>query len=54
MDQMDRRVESEIVGTKITRPKDELHKNNLPKGRADRELNGQHENNSPKECTTQK
>ena len=38
-----------MVGTKIARPRDGLHKNNSPKGCMGGELNGQHENNSPKD-----
>ena len=37
-------MESYMVGTKITLPMGEWHKNNSPK---DGELNGWHENNSP-------
>ena len=35
--------------TKITRLRDGWHKNNSPKGWTDGELNGQHENNLPKD-----
>ena len=38
-----------MSGTKITRLRDEWHKNDSPKGWTDGELNGQHENNSPKD-----
>ena len=38
-----------LDSTKITRLKDGWHKNNSPKGWTDGELNGQHENNSPKD-----
>ena len=34
---------------KITRPRVGQYKNNSPKGRMGGELNGQHENNSPKD-----
>ena len=37
-----------MIGTKIARPRDGRHKNNLPKGWMGGEANGQHENNSPK------
>ena len=43
--QNDERMESYMIGTKKTTTKDS------PK---DEELNGRHENNSPKEWTTQK
>ena len=43
------RMENEIVNTKITRPKVGQYKNNSPKGWLGGELNGQHENNSPKD-----
>ena len=43
------RMENQIVGTKITRPKVGQYKNNSPKGWPDVELNGRHENNSPKD-----
>ena len=43
------RMENEIVSTKLIRPKVGLYKNNPPKGRMGRELNGHHENNSPKD-----
>ena len=53
-------MENQIISTKITRPRvgqyknnsrlrDGWHKSNSPKGWTDRELNGQHENNSPKD-----
>ena len=42
-------MESYMVATKITRPSDGRHKNNSPKGWADGELYGGHENNSPKD-----
>ena len=59
------RMDNEMVGTKITHPRDGWHKNNSPKGWTngesygrqennlpkDGELNGQHENNSPKGWT---
>ena len=38
-----------MVGTKIARPRDGRHKINSPKGWMGGELNGQHENNSPKD-----
>ena len=37
------RMENQIVGTKITRPRDGWHKNNSPKGWMGGELNGWHE-----------
>ena len=43
------RMENQIVGTKITRPRVRQCKNNSPKGWMGGELNGQHENNSPKD-----
>ena len=43
------RMENQIVGTKITRPRIGQCKNNSPKGWMGRGLNGQHENNSPKD-----
>ena len=53
------RMENQMVGPKITCPRvgqykitrlrDGWHKNNLPKGWTDGELNGQHENSSPKD-----
>ena len=43
------RMENQIVSTKITRPKVGQCKNNSPKGWPDGELNGRHENNSPKD-----
>ena len=42
------RMENQIVSTKITRPRVGQCKNNSPKGSMGGELNGQHENNSPK------
>ena len=41
-------MENQMVGTKITCPRDGRHKNNSPKGWTDGKLNGRHENNSPK------
>ena len=38
-----------MLGTKIPRPRDLRHKNNSPKGWMGEELNGQHENNFPKD-----
>ena len=38
-----------MVGTKIACPRDGRHKHNSPKGWMGGELNGQHENNSPKD-----
>ena len=38
-----------MVGTKVARPRDGRHKNNLPKGRMGGELYGRHENDSPKD-----
>ena len=38
--QREGRMESYMVGTKITRPVDEWHKNNSPKGCMDGELDG--------------
>ena len=38
-----------MVGTKIARRRDGRHKNNSPIGWMGGELNGQHENNSPKD-----
>ena len=38
-----------MLGTKITRPRDVQHKNNSPKRWMGEELNGQHENNLPKD-----
>ena len=37
-----------MVGTKITRPRDGRHKNSLPRGWTDRELNGWLKDNLPK------
>ena len=42
------RLESEMVGTKIARPRDGRHKNNSPKGWMGGELYGLLENNLPK------
>ena len=42
-------MENQIVSTKITRPRSEQYKNNSPKGWMGGELNGEHENNSPKD-----
>ena len=41
-------MDNQIVSTKITRPRVGQYKNNSPKGWMGGELNGQHENNSPK------
>ena len=41
-------MENRIVSTKVTRPRVGQYKNNSPKGWMGGELNGQHENNSPK------
>ena len=60
-------MEIQIVGTKISRPRDGRHKNSLPKEWTDGQLNGRlennlskdgdlnvrHENNSPKGWTAQ-
>ena len=46
--QRDGRMESYIIGTKITRPRDGWHKNVSPE---DGELNGLQENNSPRRWT---
>ena len=43
------RMENQIVSTKITRPKVGQCKNNSPKGWPGGDLNGRHENNSPKD-----
>ena len=43
------RMENQIVSTKITLPGVGQCKNNSPKGWMNGELNGQHENNSPKD-----
>ena len=43
------RMENQMVSTKITRPRVGKYKNNSPKGWMGGELNGQHENNSPKD-----
>ena len=42
-------MENEIVNTKITRPRVRQCKNKSPKGWMDGVLNGQHENNLPKD-----
>ena len=42
-------MENQIVSTKITRPSVGQCKNISPKGWMGGELNGQHENNSPKD-----
>ena len=44
-----KRMENQIVSTKITRPRVGQDKNNLPKGWMGGELNGQHESNSLKD-----
>ena len=41
-------MENQIVSTKITCPRVGQYKNNSPKGWMGGELNGQHENDSPK------
>ena len=38
-----------MVGTRITCKRDGWHKNNSPKGWTDGELNGQHEDSSPRD-----
>ena len=43
------RVENQIESTKITRPRVGECKNNSPEGWMGGELNGPHENNSPKD-----
>ena len=43
------RMENQLVSTKISRPRVRQHKNNSPKGWMGGELNGQHENNLPKD-----
>ena len=43
------RMENQMLGTKITCPRVGQYKNNSPKGWTDGELNGRHENNSPKD-----
>ena len=43
------RMENQLVSTKISRPRVGQYKKNSPKGWMGRELNGQHENNSPKD-----
>ena len=47
-------MENQIVSTKITRPRVGQCKNNSPKGWMGRELNGQNENNSPKDRESNK
>ena len=42
-------MENQMVGTKITRLRVGQYKNNSPKEYMGGELNGQHENNSPKD-----
>ena len=42
------RMESYMVGTKTSRQMNGWHKNNWPRGGTDGELNGRHENISPK------
>ena len=44
-----KRMENQIVSTKITRPRVGQYKNNSPKRWMGGELNGQHENNSQKD-----
>ena len=44
-----KRMENQIVSTKITRPRVGQDKNNSSKGWIGGELNGQHENKSPKD-----
>ena len=43
------RMENQLVSTKITPPRIGQYKNNSPKGWMGGELNGQHENKSPKD-----
>ena len=43
------RMENQMVSTKITRPRVGQYKYNSPKGWMGGELNGQHENNLPKD-----
>ena len=43
------RMENQIVSAKITRPRVAQCTNNSPNGWTGGELNGQHENNSPKD-----
>ena len=43
------RMENQIVGTKITHSSVGQYRNNSLKGWMGEELNGQHENNSPKD-----
>ena len=43
------RMENQMVGTKITRQRVGQYENNSPKGWPGGELNGPHENNSPKD-----
>ena len=49
-----KRMENQIVSTKITRPRVGQCKNNSPKRWMGGELNGQHENNSPKDGESNK
>ena len=42
-------MENQIVSMKITHPRVGQYKNNLSKGWMGGDLNGQHENNSPKD-----
>ena len=42
-------MENQIVSMKITRPRVGQYKNNSQKGWMGGELNGEHENNSPKD-----
>ena len=42
-------MENQILSTKITCPRVGQYTNNSPKGWMGGELNGQHENNSPKD-----
>ena len=44
-----KRMENQIVSTKITRPRVGQYRNKSPKGWMGGEANGQHENNSPKD-----
>ena len=43
------RMENQMVGTEINRPRVGQYKNNSPKGWTDGELNSQHQNNSQKD-----
>ena len=43
------RMENQMVGTGINRPRVGQYKNNWPKGWMGGELNGQHQNNSQKD-----